>query len=53
MAAAISLISMFAGTAFAYAADRMPMNRAMLERAGGFCLIAGLSVLGGGLRFFC
>jgi hypothetical protein len=53
MAAALSLISMFAGTAFAYAADRMPKDRAMLERAGGICLITGLSVLGGALRFFC
>lgn len=53
MAAAISVISMLAGTAFAYAGDRMPTDRAMLERAGGFCLLAGLSVLGGALRFFC
>jgi len=53
MAAAISLIGMFAGTAFAYAADRMPQDRVMLERAGGICLLTGLSVLGGALRFFC
>ena len=53
MAAAISLISILAGTAFAQAADRMPSRRVMLERAGGICLVSGLSVLGGALRFFC
>ncbi len=53
MAAAISLISMLAGTAFAHAADRMPARRVMLERVGGICLVSGLSILGGALRFFC
>ena len=53
MAAAVSLISVLAGTAFAYASDRLPARRETLEYAGGILLVTGLSVLGGALRFFC
>jgi hypothetical protein len=53
MAAAVSLFGVLAGTAFAYASERMPLQRESLEYAGGILLIAGLSVLGGALRFFC
>jgi hypothetical protein len=53
MAGAISLISVLAGTAFAYASDRLPSQRETLEYTGGILLVSGLSVLGGALRFFC
>jgi hypothetical protein len=53
MATAISLISVLAGTAFAYASDRLPLRREALEYAGGILLVSGLGVLGGALRFFC
>ncbi len=53
MTALISLISVLAGTAFAYASDRVPERQVVLEYASGIMLIGGLSVLGGALRFFC
>ncbi len=53
MAAAISVISVFSGAALAVAADRMPFDRAAIERAGGMFMLTGLALLGGALRHFC
>lgn len=53
MVAAISLVSLMSGTALAYVAPRASERTELLEWCAGALLIAGLSLIGGGLRFYC
>jgi len=46
MVAAASLISVIAGAAFAYAADRYPAYVEKFQTAGGVLLVAGLMLIG-------
>jgi hypothetical protein len=48
----ISASCLLAGTALAAAAQNIPHRRAALEWAGGTLVIAGLGLLGAGLRLF-
>jgi hypothetical protein len=51
MIAAVSLLSLFLGTALACAAERVPSRVVVLENSGGALLIAGLALIGSGLPF--
>ena len=53
MVAAISVVSLMSGAYAAYAAPTMPERTELLEWCGGVLLIAGLALIGGGLRFYC
>ncbi|MGE0753381.1 MAG: hypothetical protein AB7F39_05260 [Variibacter sp.] len=53
MIAAISLASMLSGAALAYFAPQAQARTELLEKCAGGLLIAGLSLIGGGLRFYC
>lgn len=48
----VSASFLMAGVALAAAAQASPRRRSVLEWAGGTLLIAGLSLLGAGLRLF-
>jgi hypothetical protein len=48
----VSASFLLAGVALAAAAQASPRRRSVLEWAGGTLLIAGLSLLGAGLRLF-
>ena len=48
----LSLTSLTAGSALAYAASRSPRRSAALETYGGLLLIGGLVLLGAGLPRF-
>jgi hypothetical protein len=53
MVAAISLASMLSGAALAYFAPQVQGRTELLERCAGVLLIAGLSLIGSGLRLYC
>jgi hypothetical protein len=53
MVAAISVISLVSGACAAYSASMLPERTEFLEWCGGALLIAGLAMIGGGLRFYC
>jgi hypothetical protein len=53
MVAAISLASMLSGTALACYAPKAPGRTEQLEWCAGVLLIAGLSLIGSGLRLYC
>ncbi|MGE0752446.1 MAG: hypothetical protein AB7K64_17890 [Variibacter sp.] len=53
MVAAISVISLVSGACAAYSAPMLPERTEFLEWCGGALLIAGLAMIGGGLRFYC
>jgi hypothetical protein len=41
-----SVVTVVLGTGIAYAADRYPAQKAVLETVGGFLIIGGLSIIG-------
>ncbi|HZL30765.1 MAG TPA: hypothetical protein VFC54_06860 [Pseudolabrys sp.] len=49
MIGALSLLSVIAGAAVAYYADRFPVHVEALETSAGALLIGGLALLGSGL----
>ena len=50
MVSIASFISITAGVAAAYVAERFPARAALIETAAGFLLIGGLALIGAALR---
>jgi len=48
----MSALSLVGGTLLACGADKLHVDRAMLERCGGLMIILGLALIGGGLPLF-